>query len=830
MRGGARFGGAAGTSRIAAAAAACALAAVVGVAAAWPIYETGRLWLVAGAALVLGFGIALARRAWRLRAPVLAVAVLGAFALTVAPVAVPQAFAEGPFGYVRGLVDGLAAVALGWKQLLTLDLPVGSYQTVLVPFYTVILLSTLLATVIALLPGRLAALAAVPLLAPVAFGTAFGASAVSDPLRLGPLVVVAPRELGLWLAAGVLGAVWVAWTAGAERRAALRRGGADLSRGRLVRVVAGAATVAVALVAGVAVAPALDRGQRDVPRDRVDPEIVVKQQTSPLGAYRLSKTDDEIDRELVRVSSSARPPAYLRFAVLDAYDGVDFHVGQDEAGRFTRFPSGDDLASPVDVTVEIGEGYREIWAPTAGLGDPPAFSGPRAAELADAFYVNRETRAAIAVPNGGGLAQGDAYTAPMEADETPEIADRPVHDGPLFDLERTPELAAWIEAQDIAPSGDGLLELIDRLRQRGYLSHAISEEDSLWLERLNEEYGTRFESSAGGHSLARIEALFAQLNAQQRAAGEQAKESMLVAGIGDDEQFATAGALIARALGYESRVVVGVRLGDEHGAGSAGGGDGTREVQGIPPCSDSCTGENLAAWIEVRGESGEWAPVDVSPQAEVRPQTLEEGEKLPEFPTVPEERDALEVDPPLGLGEQNDASDDTDDEQPAGSWLAVLRAVGLAIAALLLLLLPLLFLPFAKRLRARRRRAEALPELRALGAWNEMVDRARDAGVAVPAEGSRREVGLALGTRPAIWAAAEADRAVFSPGGVSDADAELLWAAAEADHAERRSGMTKRQRLGQAYAVASYGLRLRRPGRAARKASPGRSEHEGLNR
>ncbi|WP_449276943.1 DUF3488 and transglutaminase-like domain-containing protein [Leucobacter sp. GX24907] len=820
-----RMGSRAAVIRIAAAGAACVLAALLGVAATWPIYETGRLWLVAGIAVVLGVGLGVARRLWTLRMPVFVAALLVAFALTVAPVAVPQAFVQGPLGYVRGLADGLAAVALGWKQLLTLDLPVGSYQTVLVPFYLVMLLSSLLATMIALRPGRLAALAAVPLLAPVAFGTIFGASVVSDPLRFGPLVVVAPRELGLWLAVSVLGAVWVAWTAGAERRAALRRGGADLARGRVVRIVAGAATVVVALVAGTGLAPAFDRGDRDVPRDRIDPRIIVEQQASPLSSYRLSKTDDEIDRELLTVSTSARPPAYLRFAVLDAYEGVDFHVSQDEAGRFTRFPSGDRLQSPAEVTVEIGEGYSEIWAPEAGLGDPPTFTGPRAAELSDAFYVNRDTGAAIAVPDGRGLTSGDGYSARMEAADSPTVAQRPAQDGPLIDLEQTPELAAWLTAQDLTPTGDGLTELIDRLRQRGYLSHAISEEDSVWLERLSEQYGTRFESSAGGHSLARIERLFSQLNTQQRAAGENPKDEMLVAGVGDDEQFATAGALIARALGYESRVVVGVRLAD-----SAQGADDASEVPGIPACSGSCTGENLAAWIEVRGESGGWAPIDVTPQAEIRPQTLEEGEQLPEFPTVPEERDALEVDPPLGLGEQNDASDDTDDERGAGAWWQVLRAIGLSVATLLLLLLPLLFLPIAKRFRAKRRRAETVPELRALGAWNEMVDRARDAGVRLPDRGSRRDLGQVLGTRPAIWAAAEADRAVFAPESISDADADMLWKAMEADDAERRNEMTKRQRLGQAYAVTSYGLRFARPRRTARRARPEQAEHESLNR
>ncbi|WP_162231046.1 hypothetical protein, partial [Leucobacter musarum] len=52
----------------------------------------------------------------------------------------------------------------------------------------------------------------------------FGASQTSAPLHLGPLTIVAPREIAIWLVAALLAAVWVAWTSGADRRAALRLG------------------------------------------------------------------------------------------------------------------------------------------------------------------------------------------------------------------------------------------------------------------------------------------------------------------------------------------------------------------------------------------------------------------------------------------------------------------------------------------------------------------------------------------------------------------------------------------------------------------------------
>lgn len=784
--------------------AALILAATLGVVAAWPIYQTW--WLVVPAAVGIALGIAIAAFVARRFGMLIACATLfAAFVLTVVPVAVPSSFERMPAGLLRGLLDGVAAIVLGWKQLLTLTLPVGTYQAIMVPAYLVFLLTGFVATLIAVRAKRFSALAAFPLVAPVAFGTIFGSSAVSAPLVLGPFSVTAPRELALWLLAATLGACWVWFAAGAERRAALRRGRVQGTRsggGRALRGALGAATVLVALGAGLALAPVLDGDSRQVPRDRIDPEIVLRERTSPLASYRSWKRDSALDSPIFTVSSDGAMPGRLRLAVLDAYDGVDFHVSEDEAGRFTRYPSGGSVSDPATVTVRIEDGYSDIWVPTAGLGSVPRFGGKNADDLADSFFVNRTTEAAIAVPGGtatSGLEAGDTLTATMQTGSDTALSGGPLASASTIDLETVPELASWLKSQDQPATAEGLLELIKRLRDRGYLSHSISAGDGeqLWLQRLAEKYGTKFESSAGGHSLARIEVLFSQLNTQQRLAGEDATAEMLVAAVGDDEQFATAAALLARALGFDSRVVVGVRAGDE-----------ATEVPGIPACDTECTGENVAAWVEVRGDQGEWVPIDVTPQVKLRPTTLEEGEQLPEFPTTPEERDAKEVDPPLGLGERSDNPDDPSDDDQISWLLPVLRAVGLSLAALLLLALPLLFLPLAKRRRARARRAETNPELRALGAWQELVEGAADAGVAIPAGASRPEIAEAIGTAPARWAAGTATRAVFSAQGVSAQDADWMWAAVEADRTEREAALTAWQRFRARYSLKSYGVKI----------------------
>lgn len=777
-------------------------ALLLGIGASWPIYESPQLWSVAIAAVLIGYLTAWfsVRRAWGalVTAAVLAVA----FALTVVPVAVPSALQHLPDGIMPGLRDGLSATVLGWKQLLTLTLPVGSYQATLVPAYLVFLLTSFGVALLALRAPRFASFAAIPMVLPVAFGTIFGASQVSAAIAVGPITLRAPREIALWVGAALLGVVWVWWSSGVERRAALRRGRAagtpSLTGGRLLRGSIGAVTVLAAAAAGFIALPVLDATAREVPRERVDPELVVKSQSSPLASYRTWKHDDAIDTPLFTVTAEGELPSRIPLAVLNEYNGVDFHVASDDSGVFTRFPSASRLDHPTDVTITIDDGYHGIWLPAAELGSVPEFSGPRAIELAESLYVNRHTGAAIVVAGDAdarGLEPGDTYRVTMNGETVTELLAAPLSDTPLIETEALPELTNWVEAQEQPATAAGLAELVQRLRDRGYLSHSLSESDgaTVWLERLAVRYGTQFESSAGGHSVARIERIFEQLNAQERVSGSAAAPEALVAAVGDDEQFATAAALIARVLGFESRVVVGVRLVSDASI-----------VPGVAACESVCTGEHVAAWAEVRGDTFEWVALDATPQVTLRPAALEEGEQLPEFPTIPQERDAEEVDPPLGIGERSDAPAAPQPTEEESAVSPVLKYAVLALAAALLLALVIAFVPLAKLLRRQVRRRAKDPEIRALGAWNEMVDRARDTGLTIPARASRSAVAELLGTAPARWAAQQVDRAVFSPSGITDTDADWVWAAGDADWAEREADLAFWGRLRAIFGLRSY--------------------------
>lgn len=780
--------------------------AALAVAAAWPIYRSDRLWLIAATISVMAAALLWARTrlGWSPRRILLIAPLI--FVLAVVPLAVPAALGGGPRGILLGERDGLVTVVTGWKQLLTLGLPVGEYQAVLVPFF-VVLLAAQTGAVLLLGGGpRASSLAVLPLFAPLLFGLIWGGSELSAPVLIPGIgaSIPAPREIGLWGMAFILALAWVRVASESGRRAALRRGrglgGADTAaarrtRGALWRPVAGILLLALAVGAALTAAPVLaEAGERRVPREYIDPDLVVQSQPGPLAGYRIWKRDIEFDRPLFRVSSSGALPERLRIAVLDSFDGSEFHVADGASGgeRYTRYPGGIGGEDTVELSVQIEAGYEQIWLPLpAQIAEPPRFRGPRAEALADTFYINRATGSGIVTPvpedPENGVRDGDGYRvrAVLAAPGAGALG-APAHSGPQIDAEALPELTAWIRAQDQPRDERGLLTLIERLRERGFLSHSITAEEgsSRWIAALAETDGYRFAPSFAGHNGSRLEGLFSDLNRQQRVVGDGQDGAQLVAAVGDDEQFAAAAALIARALGYDSRVVVGVRLGENAG------------VPGVPACIEECTGENMAAWIEVRGADRNWRSIDATPQHDNIPIELIEGEQLPEFATVPEDLNAQSSDPLLSQGE-GEAGEADADRGPSW-WLAVwpvLRPILLGMGALLLLLLPVLFLPVAKRIRHRRRRAQGSPEIRALGAWAELLDRQCDAGMAVTAGLPRAAQAEQIGGPRAGQIAAGVDRAVFARGDISESAVDRLWEDTEAELAELDAETTRRERL-----------------------------------
>ncbi|WP_166868728.1 transglutaminase domain-containing protein [Salinibacterium sp. ZJ70] len=731
--------------------------------AAWPVYDTSRVALVAGAGLLIGAGSVVLGAALGWRWWTMSLAAAGAYLVLVVPVAVPGALTD-PSRAIRGLIDGLAGIVLGWKQLLTLTLPVGEYQAVLVPFLVTIAVGTLVATALVIAGGRAAPFAVVPMLGMTFFGAIFGASETGPAVEVGLLRIPAPGYVLLGVLALTVAIAWLlgrtrltraraVWAA-RERTSTVRQQAE--SRGATARRYAlSAGLLVVALGAGLAAAPvATVFGSREVLRDDVDPWLVIQQHPSPLAAYRASFAGEAFERELFTVDAPAEVDR-VRIATLDAFDGQTFRVGTGDENRFTRVPRAASSEAPVQIT--IGEGYSGVWVPIISADAPaPAFTGSRADVLADAFYSSPVLDSAVVVPDrtGVGLQSGDSFR--LEAGARPDGGAFATASGgdARLDTSRYPVLDAWIELQDLPRTGASVVELVERLRSRGYLSHA-SRDDAAgadWIGALTSRADYTFIPVRSGHSTTRIEELFTSLLDQERRAGEGAGPEMLVAAVGDDEQFAAAAALIARHQGFDSRVVVGVRLGST-GADLA-----------VEPCESVCTGAHLTAWAEARAGDGAWTVLDATPQFETAPTLIHEGEELPEHPTLTEQPASEVLEPPSA---QNDdaagsRSDEADDQPWTDALLPIILTVLLSAATVGLLLLPFLVFPIAKSVRRRGRRRAPDPEVAMVGAWDELIDTYVDHGIEVPRGLTRTEIADALDSPGALLLADIVDRAVFS--------------------------------------------------------------------
>lgn len=857
---------------------------LIATAIAWPIYQDAQALLVGAVGTLLGVLVAMLGRLSKLPWWGGLLAAFLAYLAVAVPLAIPGLF---PDRWIAGLTDAAVGIIVGWKQLVTLDLPLGDYQAVLIPLLVVTLFGSFAATWIAIGARRAVVVAPIVLFAMAGFGIAFGTSEIvsSAPYRSLPSLpfIGYPQVYQVLIVLGVLLVLLTVWwftlRGRQERREALARAagvvqsevrvhrgsaGALLRRGSLA---AGMLIIAVAVAGGIAI-PTLQL-DREVIRDSTQPLELISPSSSALEAYRQWFQDERYDSELFAVEVSGGGGGVvggaggggverLRFVVLDAYDGTRFSVGDpDGASRFTRLTSPGQGASGT-VHLSVRDGYQEPWVPIPGnLRSTATFPGDRdrAIQLEDTVYYAVDGSTAIVLApvadsagvtgsaGGVGGAGGVGLRARDEviisgattAEARTAIAGATGGDA-LHGVgeELYPELVRWVDSQRPRLGGQGLLDTIDALRARGYLSHAlVGAEGTRWVADAAERVGNfQFKESRSGHSVSRIEALFAQLTERQRqvvgAAGvldPTANQSALVAGVGDDEQFAAAGALIAWSLGFEARVVVGVHLVETEAMRPPDGSEPAVEACAEQDGSYLCSGKNVGAWIEVK-VGDQWLPLDTSPQFTEQPQENREGEQPPPHGTQPERPSSSIIDPPNAAPTEGDAG--AAPEDPLGALpnelAPVLRIVGLAAGAAGLIVLPPVFLLGAKALRRRRRQAGD-PEVSIVGAWDELVDLAVDhrvvRGADVPesrvdaaghlvdsarrlGDGTRRQVAARIGGPAAARLAEIADLAVFSERTPIEAQRDHAWDLVAEAREGLRDGVPFLQRVRAALDPASF--------------------------
>lgn len=734
--------------------AAMALAAV----AWWPVYQHERFLILAAVATVLGSVVAILGALFRWRSYVVLLAGFGVLLLSGVPLAVPDQAIAGVLPSLAGIQDLLAGIALGWKQLLTIALPVGDYQALLVPVLVLMLGGTITALSVAL-RARWGELGVIPPIAVFLAGIAFGPEEVPWPV---------PAALGLLIV--VL--LWLVWRRQRRRREAIRAltqatdGVRDADAGAGARaLVAGGLLLAVAGGASVGAAYALPpTGERDVLRTAIEQPFDPRDHPSPLAGFRRYLHEDRAGATMFTVDGLPAN-ARIRIATLDSYDGVVYAVGSDQidsaSGTFVRIPSGVDQSGVdgfgVDVGVTIGA-YRGVWVPTIGLFEAVEFEGDRAARLRDAFYYNDAGATAAVL---GGLTEGDVYRLravvpdqPTEAQlggATPGSAEVP-RVGTLPD-----ELALALDGyvDGLSDPGERLVAALQGLKEEGYISHGLGEDEP---------------PSRSGHAADRITELFSEARM-----------------VGDAEQYAVAAALMARQLGFPARVVFGFVPGDD--------GDGVR-----------VRGDDVTAWIEVSTAEYGWVTLDPVPP--VRPIPEEE----PENPNQVARPQSIVPPPPdRPDAEQEQSTPDSEREEPdpldpvLQAILMVLRVAGLVAGVGGVLMAPFLLIVAAKLRRRRLRRTAPDTIARIRGGWDEFADTVVDHGYLPPSAATRSELAAVVGTLPSRVLAAVADRAVFAPEYPEPADADHVWDAVGELRAVLAGNTTRRGRIKALISLRSLG-------------------------
>ena len=753
-----------------------------------PVYGGSTLVVPVVGGVVLGVAVGVLS-AWARWSPaVTTAALLVATVLAGGPLATPTETLGGVVPTPASVVAVVRGSALGWKDVLTLQPPLGGSGWLLVPPYLLAVVGAAVAVRLALGTSRAAPAAA--LLPPVVLAGA---------VLLGTHTAVAPVAVGTGIAVVLL--VWASWRAGRLR---LRRPVAVLV---LVGLAAGAG-----VGAGTVVGAERDRY---VLRDALIPPFDPRDYASPLSAFRAYVKDDDTV-ELFTVSGLPEG-ARVRLATFDRFDGVVWNVAGDgssrASGEFRRVGEtvseqaqerADAVSASgtggtrVDVEVQVAQ-LGGVWLPTVGDAVAVRFDDT---EAQSRLRFNDATGAAVLT---GGLDAGLTYTLDAVVPAEPDDEQVGTAAGSALDL---PEPQAVPDAV-VSTASDATREaetsiavaraLEQALAEGGFFSHGLADQGDY--------------PSLSGHGADRVATLLGG-------------EIM----VGDDEQYASAMALMAREMGLPARVVMGFAPGEDEN------GEPVTDPDADPDAPVAVTGADVRAWVEIAFEGYGWVPFDPTPPESQTPQDETETSQADPEPQVaqPPPPPADPVDPPQDDTEQPQTQDGEDDPTFA-LWQRIALGVAAGSGLILLLLAPFLVVAALKARRRRLRRRDPQPLRRVVGGWQEVLDLATDLRRDVDPVATRREGARALhdgfttvpvaaeqprkkkakraapasAPAPAVAAptqagaeagaavvalADRADAAVFGPQEPSVEDARAYWAQVDQALARMRAATPRKQR------------------------------------
>ncbi|HQK30839.1 MAG TPA: transglutaminase domain-containing protein [Phycicoccus sp.] len=707
-------------------------------------FDSPRFLVVGAVGLVLGIAVAHVANVLRQHWLVLALMIVVTFFLFGGAVALSSEAIAGfvPNGTVLGKLARLTVN--GWKDLLTTLPPVdGSGQFLVLPY-----LLALAFGAATFLWARRVESPSWPVLLPVVL---LGIVILMGTLQPAGLLV---QGLGF----AVVAFLWVVL----RRRRGLRvvGTGAGMRSQAVIAAVVLAAAVGLGAVTGGHL-PGTD-GPRTVLRTYVEPPVFVSPLPSPLVGFRkyTEGAQKVWDQELFTVEG-VKAGSLLRIAVLDDYSGTVWNAAGVSGGSVGTFRRVGQTIAPVDgmtdakpqrSTLTVGAAYAGLsdasnWVPTMGYPTSMVFSGARAKELAASLVYNPATGQAIVTER---LRAGDKVTveaAPVSvAPKTLAVAS-----GSGVSSEATQVVAAkavkWAEKK---PTPWDQLQAVAGTLKNGAYSDGTKTGETQYLP---------------GHGVARTTTF---LTRQQI--------------VGNDEQYASTYALMANSLGVPARVVMGA----------------------VVPDGGSVRGEDVHAWVELRGADGRWYAV---PNATFMP----DRDKTPQQQPRATAKDSNSADVPPPNSQRPPGSVDATyattsakvrpptvlerlAAMPAWVWLLI-KVIGYP---LLVLGFIVTVLALARAVRRRRRQGTGAPSRRMAQGWRDLVDHARDLGIKVPAGLTRMEQADIVGHQGLARAA---DRAVFGYGEPESGVVQAYWDNCKKAKSEVRRGVTRRRRLGRLFSV-----------------------------
>ena len=725
-------------------------------------------FLLAGlGGLALGAATGILASVFRLNIVVTIVAALVAYFLFGSAFAVQG---QALFGFLPTL-QSLASIAVGsvygWADIVTLRTPIGAPQYIaVVPYFAtwiVALVSTSLATRWIAAKPRTAWRFGIALIGPVALYIAGILIGTDEPYEAGLRGVVF----------AILALIWLGWRR--PNVASVAEGGAQRLRNRKI---AGTAVIVAGAVllgggAGFWLAPAND--ERFVLREEIEPPFDPLQYPSPLSGFR-HYTKQVTDEKLFTVSG-LQPGDVVRLATLDSFTGKLWTVTgpeteTDGSGSFAlvgrTIPPQTFITPEVRRDVEITiDSYDDVWIPSVGYLTDLQFTGGAAENAGDDLRYNRSTGTAVLT---SGLSKGDSYR--LDAVEQRVITPADLEDTATAPLSLppvtgTPDLATS-KAQEFAGTASTPMAQLTAIQlaltENGFLSHG----------RASDAVPSR-----AGHGADRVTELFSRLQM-----------------IGDQEQYASAFALMARSFGYPARVVMGF----------------APEVTG-DESEITVTGDDVTAWVEVAFDDVGWVSFNPTPEETDIPQAQvpkPQSEPQPQVRQPPRsDNDDEDLLTPVELEESDE--DDNGDPFVLPGWV---WAVGLSLLIpALIIFVPLLIIGAIKARRARRRReAERGPD-RVAGAWAELLDQYSELGYDVPRRSTRLMIAdrlqAQLEEQPVQLRslAAAADEAVFDGQDVDEERSEKVWTEALAAVAVARGAVTRGRRILSRYRIRRRGRR-----------------------